>query len=196
VGSAQNDRTDHLTRRLLSPVIKSWKKAEERRVLSLLVDLVAAFSNGEMVLVDLFVAEKAAAVEERLGEVELAMRRHSPSQELRHRIGRSVGAYTYASGLSVVVRIRAPIQLNVLLMDDVIWDADFTVYPNAGSDVANLPDPHLASEAFSDHVAWSLAQQTGAPGWSMTARDLDELKRLETAAAEVFRLNGLAVDIR
>jgi hypothetical protein len=55
-------------------------------------------------------------------------------------------------------------------MHDVIWDANFIVYPNARDDLANLPDPHLAFEEFSPRVAWSLAQETGVPDWIMSER--------------------------
>lgn len=194
--SVQDDRAGYSMRRLVNPIIKSWKTAEEKKVLSVLVDLGAAFSKAESVLVDLFVAEKAPVVEGRLRNLEVALWRHRPGQDLPHRIGRATGVYSYASGLSVIVRIGEPVQLAELLAEGVIWDADFTVYVTAGDEPASLPDPHLAFDEFSPRVAWCLAQQTGVPDWLITATTPDELDRLSNNALDVFGRYGLKVQVR
>src|SRR5688572_22034187 len=40
--------TGYSVRRLVSPIIKSWKMVEAKRVFAVLVDLVAAFSKSDM----------------------------------------------------------------------------------------------------------------------------------------------------
>lgn len=191
-----NDRTSSTwTRRLASPTIKSWRKAEEAALLSVIADFVDALPDQRLVL-DLQAELDASAVGDRLQAMDLAHTRRRPSEALLHRVERAAGIYTQPSALSVAVRLRSGAEARALLAGDALWNGEFVLYPEPSMGVARLPDPHLQRETFVGEVDWSLGQETGGPDWTITARAPDALERIANTVLDAFIKNALTVEVR
>jgi len=175
---------------IVCPSIKSWKPSAVEPLLSVL-ETVVGERSGEGVLLDLRIEAEANLIEERISGLHVPRVRARPSSSPMHRVQRRLGVFTDASMLAVVIGLENGKQLKSVLAGDVIWAADFWIYPAPDSAVEDLVDPGVAPELFSSSVAWSLGQETGLDGWFLTALTKRALQQLAADVLDAMARHGL-----
>jgi hypothetical protein len=150
----------------------------------------------QKLILDLEVDLDATSVEEKTRGMDIAQMRSTPSKALRPRVERSAGIYTRSSTLSVAVRLSRGADARTLLAGDVLWNAQFYLYPEPSTGIAETPNPHLQPEEFTARVSWSISQEVGMPEWAIAALKSDDLSRVGNALLAAFSKNGLAGTLR
>lgn len=174
-----------------STAIKSWVERDAPALRAALVSAIAHVSDGAPVIIDLLVDLEAVMLEPIVEAANVVHWRSRPSRSFGARARRLLGFYSGESTLGAAVQLAGPAQLSTLLVGDVLWNCEFTVYPPPDRAVSELPDPHFHVPGFARHVAWSLMQDAGSEAWMVTALDQSTLSRVCAALTQAFTSAGL-----
>lgn len=168
VSNADSVKQPFVARIFESPAIKSWKEDEAARLRKALSSAIEAMRDGQPMVLDLLVDLEAEMLEPIVDAAKVLHWRSRPSKEFGARVRRLLGFYSGESTLAAAVLIESPEQLESLLRGDVLWDCEFTIYPQPAAELSQLPDPHFDVAGFAVNVAWSLMQDSGTDTWLVT----------------------------
>ena len=168
VSNADPAKRPFVARLFQSPAIKSWKEQDGAPLRKALSSAVEAMREGRPMVLDLLVDMEAEMLEPIVDAATVLHWRSRPSKEFGARVRRMLGFYSGESTLAAAVLIENAAQLESLLRGDVLWDCEFTIYPQPEKKLSELPDPHFVVAGFAVHVGWSLMQDSGTDTWMAT----------------------------
>lgn len=189
-------RRGFVTRVFESPAIKSWKDSEAPRLRAALIQALDAIREGRPLVIDLLVDMEAAALEPRLETSNVLLWRSRPSTGFGARVRRTLGFYSGESTLAAAVQVETGAELDALLPDTALWDAEFTIFPPPQKALTELPDPHFEVPGFAAAVRWSVSQDAASEGWMVTALGTEGLDMVCGTLTKTFSLQGLGSSLQ
>lgn len=191
VSNADSAKRPFVARLFQSPAIKAWKEPEGaslRKALSLALE---AMREGRPLVLDLLVDMEAEMLEPIVAAAKVLHWRSRPSKEFGARVRRLLGFYSGESTLAVALVLENAEQLETILRGDVMWDCEFTIYPQPEKELSSLPDPHFDITGFAVNVGWSLNQDAGSEAWLVTGLGAEGVDTVCATLSRTFAAQSL-----
>jgi hypothetical protein len=191
VSNADPVKRPFVTRLFQSTAIKSWDEARADPVRHALSSAVEAMREGHPVVVDFLVDIEAELLEPIISAAKVLHWRSRPSKEFGARVRRALGFYSGESTLAAAVVIDNAAHLESILRGEILWDCEFTIYPQPTEPISGLPDPHFDISGFATHVGWSLNQDSGSDSWLVTGLGAAGVDMVCATLSRTFSAQGL-----